>query len=317
MKLAELYRSAIEMGMEADPRGREQIEKELKRSRKELERLEGKEKEIFDMDRLWNPYADSRILYGDEQAELEGLMIGVDITPAEVVLADRLREKGMPVSAILGHHPHGRAGANFYEVMHMQEMLMERLGVNITVAEGLFAPRIQEVGQAVHARNYNQTVDACSLLEIPFLCLHTPADNQVQSFLQKLFDERMPESVEEVVDILHGIPEYEDGRRHNAGPQVFVGEKKRRAGKVVVEMTGGTTGPKEMYEKLSQAGVGTLVSMHIPKEHIDEAKKHHINVVVAGHMPSDSLGMNLLADKFEEEGITIIPCSGYIRVKRS
>jgi putative NIF3 family GTP cyclohydrolase 1 type 2 len=56
--------------------------------------------------------------------------------------------------------------------------------------------------------------------------------------------------------------------------------------------------------------------MHIPESHLEEARKHHMNVVIAGHVASDSLGMNLLADRLEERGVEVTPCSGFIRVRR-
>jgi len=46
------------------------------------------------------------------------------------------------------------------------------------------------------------------------------------------------------------------------------------------------------------------------------AREAHLNVVVAGHCPSDSLGMNLFLDELEKRGIEIITCSGLIRVSR-
>ena len=72
-----------------------------------------------------------------------------------------------------------------------------------------------------------------------------------------------------------------------------------------------------MYEKMSQAGIGTILSMHIGEESRKEAEKHHINVVVAGHMSSDSLGMNLFLDELEKKGVKIVPTSGLIRVSRN
>ena len=56
--------------------------------------------------------------------------------------------------------------------------------------------------------------------------------------------------------------------------------------------------------------------MHQREEWKDEAKKHHLNVIVAGHMASDSLGLNLFLDNLEKKGIEIVPCSGFIRVSR-
>ena len=73
---------------------------------------------------------------------------------------------------------------------------------------------------------------------------------------------------------------------------------------------------KEMYEKISQAGIGTVIGMHMEEEHRKEAEKHHVNVVIAGHIASDSLGMNLFLDELERKRIKVLTCSGLIRVKR-
>ncbi|HNU90177.1 MAG TPA: NGG1p interacting factor NIF3, partial [bacterium] len=84
----------------------------------------------------------------------------------------------------------------------------------------------------------------------------------------------------------------------------------------VTEFTGGTSGSKDIYEKMANFGIGTVVGMHMSEEHRREAEKNHINVVIAGHMASDSLGMNLFLDKLEEQGIDVIPTSGLVRIKR-
>ncbi len=317
MRLKDLYRMAVETGIESDPRTKEEIAADLKRLEEKFKKMEEKEKKWFDDDSLWNPYADTRILVGDPELEIRSVLWGIDITPAEVLIADRLRERGKEVDLIIGHHPRGKAMANFYDVMHVQEIMLQRLGVPITVAEDILAPRIKEVQRGVHPSNFNQSVDACKLLDLPLMCVHSPTDNLVQRHLQILMDDKKPERVKDVMDLLLEIPEYDFAARHNAGPDLFVGDKSRRAGKIAVKMTGGTSGPKEMYEQLVQAGVGTVICMHIPDPHIEEAKKHHMNIVISGHMASDSLGMNILGDKLEREGISITPFSGYVRVKRS
>ena len=63
-------------------------------------------------------------------------------------------------------------------------------------------------------------------------------------------------------------------------------------------------------------GIGTIVGMHISEEHKKEAEAANLNVVIAGHMSSDSLGVNLFLDKIEEKGVEIVPCSGLIRISR-
>ena len=69
-------------------------------------------------------------------------------------------------------------------------------------------------------------------------------------------------------------------------------------------------------EKMAQAGNGTIITMHQKEDFRQEAEKANINVVIAGHMSSDSLGMNLLMDELEKQGIEIVPCSGFTRFSR-
>jgi len=116
---------------------------------------------------------------------------------------------------------------------------------------------------------------------------------------------------------LEQIPEHREAMKIGAGPKIFVGSKERRCGKIALtEITGGTEGSPKLYEKMAQVGIGTVVGMHISEEHKKEAENSNINVVIAGHMSSDSLGMNLYLDELEKEGIEIIPCSGLIRISR-
>ena len=68
---------------------------------------------------------------------------------------------------------------------------------------------------------------------------------------------------------------------------------------------------------MAQAGIGTVIGMHQSEEHRKEAEKANVNVVIAGHMSSDSIGCNLFLDKLEKQGLEIIPCSGLIRFSRN
>ena len=100
--------------------------------------------------------------------------------------------------------------------------------------------------------------------------------------------------------------------RDNAGPAIVVGSEKRRAGRIMVDMTGGTGGPTESLEKLAAAGVGTLIGMHISEKNREAAEKHKVNVVIAGHDSSDSIGINLFVDELEKKGVEIIPAPAFI-----
>ncbi len=317
MNIKEIYEYVVEKGIEKDPRGPEGVEEALERVKKKYEDLREKEKKEFDMESLSNPYSDTRILCGDPGSEVKRMMVGVDIEVGEVMLADRLGEKSRPVDLIMTHHPEGKALARLHDVMHLQEDILARYGVPINVAESLMSSRISEVKRGLMPINHNRAIDAAKILDLAMLSAHTVADNHVTAFLQELFDSEEPRTLGDILKLLKDIPEYAEADKHGAGPDIVLGSKERRAGKVLVDMTGGTSGSENAYTKLSQAGIGTIVGMHMSDKHRKQAEKSHINVIIAGHIASDSVGMNLLLDGIEKQGVEIISCSGLIRHSRS
>jgi putative NIF3 family GTP cyclohydrolase 1 type 2 len=317
MKLKDIYKKAIEIAIENDPRGMDNVLKDIEQKKKEFDDLKPDEKEFFDKESLQNPYSDSRILFGTDDKEIESILVGIDIDVGEILLADNLRSKGRKVDLLLSHHPSGKAFANLYTVMQMQSDILNRFGVPINVAEGIMDSRIKEVERKLLPVNHTRAVDAARLLGIPFLCLHTAADNMVASYLQRLFDEKKPYRLSDVLDILKSIPEYKAARINGVGPRIILGSKDRKAGKIFVDMTGGTEGAKEIFESLTTSGVSTIVAMHISEDHRKEAEKNHLNVIVAGHISSDTLGLNLLIDEISKyDSLEFLECSGFKRFSR-
>ncbi len=317
MKLRELYKKAIAVGIENDPRGKEGISKHIQRVEKEYQELKHEEKELFDVESLSNPYSDSRILNGLGEEDIRSMLVGIDMEVGEVLLAESLRKKGESIDLIMSHHPEGMAYANLYSVMHMQSDILNRFGVPINIAEDLMEGRVKEVERRLMPVNHTRAVDAARLLGIPFMCLHTPADNMVATFLQGLFDEKKPHTIEDLLDLIKDIQEYRNAFKNGSGPKILLGSKTRKAGRIFVDMTGGTEGSKDIFESLTSAGVNTIVAMHLGEEHRKEAEKNHLNVVIAGHISSDNLGLNLLLDEIlRESSIRIIECSGFNRVSR-
>jgi len=317
MKLGDLYKSAIEAGIENDPRTKDAVLQELSRCKKNYESLKQDEKEFFDLESLKNPYSDSRILYGSEDHDVQSILTGIDIDVGEILLADTLKAKGRKIDLLLSHHPSGRALADLYSVMRMQSDILNLYGIPINIAEGLMDPRIKEVERKLMPANHTRAIDAARLLGIPFLCLHTPADNMVTRYLQQLFDREKPYFVSDVVDLLRMIPEYKAAGVNGVGPKIILGSKTRKSGKIFVDMTGGTEGAREIFESLTNGGISTIVAMHLSEEHRKEAEKNHLNVVVAGHISSDNLGLNLLLDEISKGNpLKIIECSGFRRFSR-
>lgn len=318
MKLNQLYKLAVKFAKEVDPRGKDAVKAELKRIKEEFDSLSHEDKEYFDKDKLWNPYSDTRILNGNPEIEVTEVLVGIDIGGAELLLADRLKSTGKKLDLVMSHHPAGKALATIYEVMDIQPEILSKFGVPINVAEDLISSRKKEVERKVLPSNHTRTIDIAKLLNIPFICTHTVTDNHVVDFLQSKFDEQKPERVKDILEFLNSLPEYEYTRKIGVGPKIIAGDKSRKCGKVYVDMTGGTEGSKEIFKNISQAGIGTIVCMHLSEEHFKKAKKEHINIVIAGHIASDTLGMNLLLDKLfqKDNKLNFTAISGFKRVER-
>jgi hypothetical protein len=317
VKLKELYAICVETGVEYDSRGREEIDRVLAENKKAFDKLEADEREFFDTEKFTNPYSDTRICAGDPDDEIRGAIVGVDMETSEVVLADRLRERGEPIDLIFAHHPEGPGYANLHEVMYLQADLWAKQGVSIGAGDALIAPRAEEIKRRIMPVNHYRAIDAARLMGFASLSCHTPADNAVNSFVQAYLDEREPRTLNDIVKVLREIPEYHDGALKGYGPTVVQGKGTARAGRIVVDMTGGTEGPTDALNRLSAAGVGTMVGMHYSEDHKKRAEELKLNLVIAGHISSDVLGMNLILDAIARRGeLHVVPTSGMVRISR-
>jgi putative NIF3 family GTP cyclohydrolase 1 type 2 len=315
MTIKEIYELAIKMGKEADFRSQIFLEKALARRKEKFEKMTPEEKTEFDQESLTNPYSDTRIVYLAEDKEIKKVLVGIDIEPAEILLAKELDN----IDLIIGHHPLGRALADIHEVMELQCDVLNLYGVPINIAEGLMREKISEIARKVGSINHQQVVDAAKLMGFNLMCLHTACDNLAAKFLKDKIEaaSQKLERLEDLVKFLKAIPEYQIAMKLGTGPKIFVGSPENRCGKIALtEITGGVEGSPKLFEKMAIAGIGTVVGMHISEEGKKEAEAANINVVVAGHISSDSLGMNLFLDELQKQGVEIVPCSGLIRVSR-
>ncbi|MDD5623356.1 MAG: hypothetical protein PHI23_01445 [Candidatus Peribacteraceae bacterium] len=319
MKLNALFHRIVEHGIDADPRGRKAVEKLLKKTKERGAKLEGMEKELFDTERTWNPFADSRIICGTGEEELKTLAVGVDIETPELLLIDYLRSKGQKIDAVMLHHPEGRALADLDKVMDLQIDLLCGVGVPENHSEAMLRPRVERVWRAVHADNLFRTERAAEWLKIPAFNCHTPSDNLVWELVEKTICKKPYDDLGGILNALLEIPEYKWYAKKGNPPIIVNGGKGNRPGKVVAtEFTGGTNGPEEFLEAQSRAGVGTILSMHVTEKTFEEAKKHHVNMIQCSHMASDVIGLNLMLDKLskEEKSLHTVELAGFIRVKR-
>ena len=316
MKLKEIYQKIIEEGIKADIRKEEEIKLILKEQKKIYENI--KDKETFDTDSLFNPFSDTRVLYGDLNSEIKSIIVGIDVDVAEILFVDMLKKSNTDIDLVMSHHPAGKAYANFYEVMDLQIDMLVKEGISVSVAESLLSERKAEIERKVSAANHNRVVDIAKWLKINFLCAHTPADNLAYRYIKNIIEKRKPYKLKDIIDILLEIPEYKYASTYNNPPKIVLGNKDSKVSKIHIEFTGGTEGPIDIYKKLADSGVDTIIAMHQSEEHFKRCKEERINVIFASHIASDTLGVNLLLDVLEKkEKLKIYEFSGFRRFRHN
>jgi putative NIF3 family GTP cyclohydrolase 1 type 2 len=318
MKLERLYKKAVEIGIENDLRGKTEIKRILKEEKEKYKGLKDEEAEYYDKDRLFNPFSDTRVLYGDLNTEVKKVTAGIDMEVGEIILTYLLnKDQGQKIDLIIAHHPEGYALAQLYDVMKLQADLLASYGITVSVAEQLLEKRISEIERRLMPVNHNRSVDVARVLGIPMMCIHTAADNCVTNYMIKTFEKEKPYKLKDLLKILKNIPEYKKLSKLQVPPKIVSGSEDSKCGKIFVDMTGGTEGSKEIFEKYANSGISTLVGMHFSEEHLENAKKAKLNVIIAGHISSDVLGLNLLFDELEkEEQLEFIGISGFERIRK-
>lgn len=312
MDVKEIFDLGIKIGIENDFRTKTEIKEFLGRRKEEYENLSKEEKEFFDKEKFTNPYSDTRIHFNNGK-KIKKVLAGIDISMGGLLLA---RELGTDL--VINHHPIGLALTGLDDVMDYQVDIMEKHGIPVAVAEKMIHKRISEVTRGLSPANHYVTVDAARLLGMNLINVHTPADNCVSKFVEQQINKITPRTVRDILEVLNKIEEYRESKKRGAGPILFTGSPKSRCGRLVItEMTGGTEGSKEIYQTMANAGIGTIITMHQSEDHRKAAEAAHLNVIIAGHISSDSIGMNIYLDELEKRGIEIIPFSGLIRVSRN
>jgi putative NIF3 family GTP cyclohydrolase 1 type 2 len=316
MNVQQIFDLGVKNAIQTDPRGKKGIEKYFKAIKQDYEDLSSSEKQYFDKTKLTNPYPDSMIHVNDERKEVKRVLAGIDIGGSEILLADQLGLHNKKIDLVISHHPNGRSFASLHEVMDMSTGVYESYGLPIHIAERIMDERVREVGRGLMPINHYKTIDIAKILKINLIDTHTITDNLVNKFFNDLFIKNKPETLGDIMSLIMDVPEFQIAKRNGMGPRILSGSSRNHVGKWIVEMTGGTNPSSKVYTEFSKVGFSTIISMHMKEDGFKIAQENHLNVIITGHMSSDSLGMNLFLDELEKQGIEIVPCGGLIRVSR-
>lgn len=245
-----------------------------------------------------------------EGKNIRKVLVGIDMETPELLLG-----KELGVDLVVSHHPtSGTQLINFHNVMLLQIDKMVEFGIPINRAQKMLKKRMNRIALEHHVYNYDRSSSAARLLNMPYMNIHMPADliteRFVQSHINKQFANKNKTKLQDIIDSLNNIREFHDAI---AKPVIRVGNPDSYAGKIAVLMAGGAGGGVDIYKAYFEAGVGTIISMHIPNEVKNAIEEQDIgNIIVAGHMASDSIGLNNIINRWQEVGIEVIKMSSVI-----
>jgi len=229
------------------------------------------------------------------------ILFGIDAGVPELLLA-----KQLGYDAVIAHHPvGGTAAINFHQVFKRHVQQMVAAGVPVEEAEKTVKKKLEQLEVEAHTRNYAHAVDVAKLLKMPYMNIHTPLDDVGRKIMSEQINSRIREDskVQEVVSALKELGEFK-----NAVTEIKIrlGKPENLAGKVVVSHGAGTNGGYEIAKTYFKHGVGTVVYIHISAGDLEKLKVDgERNLIVTGHIASDSVGINPLIKEMEKRNISV------------
>ncbi len=250
---------------------------------------------------------DSGIHYPGE--DVHRVLIGIDMGTPELLLAKQLN-----YDLVIAHHPPGGTSRmNFDKVVLTQIDQMIEAGIPPHIAEKAIKPRVDSSRMNAHVSNYDHTISAARLLELPFMNIHLPLDLICRRrFVDAISQGTKSITNAQVKDALNAMKEIPELKLGMTEPIVYVGSSENLLGKWIVAMAGGTNGGAGVAKAYFDAGYSTVFYMHIGETDKKELEKYikSGNLVASGHIASDSVGIAPFVKRLRTEGLEVTTMSG-------
>lgn len=232
------------------------------------------------------------------------ILFGIDAGVPEILLAQK-----MGCDAVISHHPQGgTAFLDFHKMFERHVELMAEAGVPKKEAEKAVRKKGDALEVENHARNYEHSISIARLLKMPYMNIHAPLDEigrQRMTKQVKLATDKNPDAtVGDVVASLERLLEFKNAQ---TAIKIRLGKPSNKAGKVVVSHAAGTNGGYEVAKTYFKHGVGTLIYIHISSSDLEHLRAEGVeNLIITGHISSDSVGINPFLAELEKKGMTVV-----------
>lgn len=254
--------------------------------------------------------ADSQV-YVEASSDVHRVLFGVDMDLAQVMWA---QQNGF--DAVIAHHPLGdRARTRLPEIVQRQVEQMVAEGIPRETGERAVAARLEAIHRRGHVANINALVDGARLIGMPLCNAHLACDILTRNALIEVLA-RHADGESTVGDAIAWLGEtFPEYRRGHAQPEAWVGSTESPLGRWTVAIAGGINGGFPVFNEYFRAGVDTIFAMHVDEGDLQQLRAtadQDDTLVITGHMPSDSIGINIVIRGLEERGVEVVRTSGVV-----
>lgn len=249
--------------------------------------------------------ADSEIYV--EGDNIKKVLFGVDIDSSDLYYA-----KANGYDAVIAHHPQANI-INSYEVFKDNITIMKNYGVPEEVAQKAIEEKYEQLRISVGSSNYDNTISVARMLNMPFLNIHQPLDEIGRRLMQEKVDEVNKDGAAKLKDIVDALSSFKEMQTARTKVEVLIGDENQKAGKTVVAHGAYTNGGYSIANSFFENGVDTVIYIHVTyPDYIKLKSENKGNLIVSGHIASDSVGINPFVEVLREKGLEVTTIKGII-----
>jgi len=140
---------------------------------------------------------------------------------------------------------------------------------------------------------------------MPYVNIHTPLDEVGRRIMSEQIHSRINEN-STVQDVVSALKELDEFKNAVTEIKIRLGRAENLVGKVVMSHGAGTNGGYEIAKTYFRQGIGTVVYIHISPVDLEKLRvEGKGNLVVTGHIASDSVGINPLIHELEKRNVSV------------
>lgn len=239
-------------------------------------------------------------------ANIRRVLVGIDVGPAELKIA-----KDLGYDLLIAHHPVERSG--FWKVYLRQVEFLREAGMSESAALEVIRERLESLQLQAHVSNNDHLPSLARLLDLPFMNVHVPLDEIGRRAVRERVDACLAANpVATVGELVDFLDRTEPFNRASTRIEVLYGDRRARAGKVVVGMAAATNGGYPVASALFRHGVDTVLYMHIAYDDLKRLRESGLrgNLVILGHIAGDSIGIDAFVRTLRARGLQVDTFSG-------